>query len=547
MDDNVKSIVASHSSRLIERYPAAYRDFFSMPSGAPCIYKSGPAWPEFERKGTHAQSFIREARPIYDHPIAGSWLKIGTDIYKFLDSCSVMWTSIDPVAFANAGEKKPFCTLLIWIGVKQETLLFDAAVAAADVIKRILTVAGFPEIEVAFRESEVTHSVAQAGPKLFSFNPLDDPIPAFRKPFTPTIGLSIAPLKAPHLEGTGSLYFRLSKDDDRIVLLTAAHVARPPPICPDIGTGYRHTHTSQRLEKIVALGEMGYRNATNAMITATSTLKESINRWNKAIAKQGEFVEGEPVGRTERRRANEREVENATMLINNLKTFHDEVTKYRANPVQRTIGFVLHSEPIVIPDGPNKFTCDWAFIQLYPEMIDWNTFPGNKVYLGGDLSPSDFGELMFPQPNDRADYDYPEDELLPVFGVVKDDEIRRPNHLDVHGEKALLVVKNGRTTGTTIGRTNGLESFTRPYIENGPKYTSIDVAVLPYDKLRGPFSAAGDSGSIILDRAGRIVALLTGGAGTAKGTDITYGTPYWWLEEQIKKVFPDCHLYTPAT
>ncbi|KAG8891324.1 hypothetical protein FRC01_014764 [Tulasnella sp. 417] len=228
----------SNSSRLTDRYPAAYKDFFGMPSGAPCIYKSGPAWPE--RKGLlEAQRFIREARPVYAHPIAGSWLKIGTDIYKFLDSSSVMWTSIDPVAFANAGEEKPFCPLLMWIGVKHESLLFDAAVAAADAIKGILSIAGFPEIEVAFRESEVTHSVA--GPKLVSFNPLLDPIPEFRKPFTPTLGLSIAPLKTPHYEGTGALYFRLGKDDERVVLLTAAHVARPPPAYPNAGTSRKHT------------------------------------------------------------------------------------------------------------------------------------------------------------------------------------------------------------------------------------------------------------------------------------------------------------------
>jgi hypothetical protein len=34
---------------------------------------------------------------------------------------------------------------------------------------------------------------------------------------------------------------------------------------------------------------------------------------------------------------------------------------------------------------------------------------------------------------------------------VKDDELRQPQHLDVHGEKTLFVVKNGLTTGTTVG------------------------------------------------------------------------------------------------
>jgi hypothetical protein len=37
--------------------------------------------------------------------------------------------------------------------------------------------------------------------------------------------------------------------------------------------------------------------------------------------------------------------------------------------------------------------------------------------------------------------------------------------------------------------------------------------------------------------------LLTGGGGTNDETDITYATPYWWLEEQIRKTFPDCYLY----
>ena len=86
----------------------------------------------------------------------------------FLDSCSVNWTSIDPVAFASAGEKMPFCPLFMWVGVKHRSLLFDATVAAADRIKGILSRAGFPRIEVAFRELEVTRSVT--GPKLF-FNP----------------------------------------------------------------------------------------------------------------------------------------------------------------------------------------------------------------------------------------------------------------------------------------------------------------------------------------------------------------------------------------
>jgi len=41
----------------------------------------------------------------------------------------------------------------------------------------------------------------------------------------------------------------------------------------------------------------------------------------------------------------------------------------------------------------------------------------------------------------------------------------------------------------------------------------------------------------------RIVGILSGGAGQTDATDITYATPYWWLETCIKKAFPDSYLY----
>ena len=254
-------------SRLTDHSPAAYKDFYGLPSGAPCIFKSGPAWPE--RTGPMEHRIIREARPAYDHPIANSWLEIGTDIHRFLDSRNVRWTSIDPVAFANANaeDDTPFCPLLVWIGVQPKTLAFEDAVTAANGVKSILSQAGFPDIEVAFRESEVTRS---AGPELLPFAPLLDFIPEFRKHFTPTLSLSIAPYKTPYHEGSGALYFRLDKDGSRVALLTAGHVARPPVRAKMDNSGSRK-NAGKRREEIVVLGSMGYQNTTVGMIWLPST------------------------------------------------------------------------------------------------------------------------------------------------------------------------------------------------------------------------------------------------------------------------------------
>lgn len=155
----------------------------------------------------------------------------------------------------------------------------------------------------------------------------------------------------------------------------------------------------------------------------------------------------------------------------------------------------------------------------------------------------DYRQIMFSQPEDQANFKYLKDGLLQASGVVQADEMRNPQNLDANREPCLLVVKNGPATGTTFGRVTGMESFTRVYDEHGIKGTSIEIAVLPYGNTDGPFSAPGDSGSIVLDRNGRILGMVTGGAGTTNGTDVTYLTPYWYIEQEIKKYFPNSFLY----
>lgn len=96
------------------------------------------------------------ARVCGDHPIQDRWDEIGELIYKYLESRNVKWTSIDPVCFAEAGEDVSYVGApYIWIRVLPETLAFDDAKAAAEGCKDILAREGFPDVEIAFRESVV--------------------------------------------------------------------------------------------------------------------------------------------------------------------------------------------------------------------------------------------------------------------------------------------------------------------------------------------------------------------------------------------------------
>ncbi|KAL4244521.1 hypothetical protein ABKN59_009801 [Abortiporus biennis] len=553
-----QGIGGDDSSRLMDKYRAAYMDFYCLPSGIrPCVYKSGPAWRE--RRGPEAYRIVREVHPVHDHPITDQWHAIGTRIYKLLDSKGVKWTSIDPVAFAEAkGEendnqeeeekggdeeeeeeeeeaeeaeedwwprrkrKPPFCPLLIWIGVYPKSLLYETAVVSAEAIKEILTQAGFPEIEVAFRESVVTRS-SGVGPKLLSFDPLLDSIPELTKPFTPTLGLPIAPAKTPYYEGTGGLYLR--------VIFANTEMLRG--------------NTSRGRERVVTLGYKSYDDAVGRMMHEIHKLSFKIKHANNnisALLKPARLKKDE-VKVKHHMKSYLDQVDEAKQKMETIDKLHRTVTRFSSTLELRTIGFVLYADPITVSDGPYQFTSDWALIELYENKIDWKTFKGNKIYIGGNLPMEDY---VISMSSNKKYLSYPIDDLLQASRVMSDEEIHSPEQVDENGHKCLHVVKNGLGTGTTVGRVNGLDSFTRVYTEYGIEKTSIEVAVLAYSNELGAFSAPGDSGAIVLDKDGGIVGMITGGSGATEKADVTYLTPYWWLEQEIKKILPDSFLYNDS-
>ena len=62
----------------------------------------------------------------------------------------------------------------------------------------------------------------------------------------------------------------------------------------------------------------------------------------------------------------------------------------------------------------------------------------------------------------------------------------------------MAVVKNRRTTGTTVGWTSGLKFLVRYYKFTNVKFTSREFTIVPYDnKLgRGPFSDESSSSRV---------------------------------------------------
>jgi hypothetical protein len=150
---------------------------------------------------------------------------------------------------------------------------------------------------------------------------------------------------------------------------------------------------------------------------------------------------------------------------------------------------------------------------------------------------------MRPRADAATTFKYPYDRLLPLRDLIPEDLMHNPDMLDHDGEACLLVIKNGNTTGVTIGCATGVFSYVREYFSNNTHQTSMEWAILPYDHKSDVFSAPGDSGSIIVDGCGRIGGLLTGSAGKTESSDITYASPFFWLFPRIKaNGFPNAHL-----
>ena len=139
-----------------------------------------------------------------------------------------------------------------------------------------------------------------------------------------------------------------------------------------------------------------------------------------------------------------------------------------------------------------------------------------------------------------GNFNYPSNRLLKLRGILSAEEICPPNPLPEE-PPIQYVIKRGLTTFTTIGRLNGFESHVRRYSVLGNR-DSVEAAVHSYNNKSGPFSKDGDSGSIIVDALGKFVALLTGGSGLTDASDITYGSPMYWLWEIIKVQFPGANL-----
>ncbi|KAL6302385.1 hypothetical protein BKA93DRAFT_827469 [Sparassis latifolia] len=307
-------------------------------------------------KGPQVQPVLREARPVCNHPIRAVWHTLGEQVYKFLHSLGVLWSTIDPVCFAEEeGEAGP---LYLWVGINSRSPTLEVAKAVAVGCKKILAAAQFPDIEIAFRDSVFTH------------------------PFTGTLGVQVAPQKTPYFEGTGALYLCESGQSNRVFLLTARHV--PLPMSVYRNELYEHKTTSQHYDEVLILGSRAYQDAIKDMMAKIGCELIFVDQYKRELAALGKVTESEDATRAEACQEFKGKLMKVEKTITAVDAFHGDITKH----------------------------WNWALIELNCDKIDWNHFKGNIVYLGNKILVPDFILKMHPHPKGRSSFKYPVGSLL---------------------------------------------------------------------------------------------------------------------------------------
>jgi hypothetical protein len=240
-------------------------------------------------------------------------------------------------------------------------------------------------------------------------------------------------------------------------------------------------------------------------------------------------------------------VKKAEAKVQALANFKGELSTHWSTDTSRTLGHVIFSPSIVVGAGTEQqqYTQDVAVIAIDASKIEPSRFAGNVIDLGTKYSPDVLTRMMHPNPKNSHNFDFPGDRLLKLWGTIEEDEMRKPKMYDQNGDACIIVLKRGRTTGLTVGRTTTFVSYTRKYFSDNNTAVSKELTILSFDKSSGAFSAKGDSGSVVVDGAGRVVGILTGG-GATDSTDITYVTPIYFVMEIIRRYKPLANVVSLA-
>ena len=512
--------------------------YYGLPSEPALIARSSAElW--VEPKGPEAYLVPKELKPVGPHDLDRMWEPIvASAIEAYLGSQDVAWTSLDPARIGYAGGDA--FPVIIWIGVVPGSLSGTKGVVVALGCRAILTENGVLDVHVEIRSSKTTLQAKLYKP-VRTINPTVRTI----EPFATTLGLPICGADTRHFEGTGGLFFVDSKSPGKLFLLTARHVLFHPDFTPN--NDHAPRFTSEATKKVLLLGD--------AALEARIKDIESEIGGKHILLKQLEARKLEAGGQDDDEEAQaertdvERQEEDARKAIVALNELLSNITRDWGSLADRMIGHVVRSPPLAFSVGPDQHTEDWAVVEIDRSRVDKDNFVGNCIDLGTSIAVEEFTSWMYPRPANPTSFKYPGNRLLKFIGTIPDGQMGKPDNktLDHDNDPVIMVIKRGGASGLTVGRLNSIRSVLRYYLKGQPGQSSREVAVYPHNCKSGPFSEAGDSGSVVIDGTGRRIAgILTGAAGATKSSDCTYVTSIHFLVKRLQECGYEPNIFPTA-
>ncbi|KAG8883893.1 hypothetical protein FRB98_002745 [Tulasnella sp. 332] len=478
---------------------------FGLDSEAEMIARSNSA-PWMEPTGPEAYLEPKELSPLGDHPLDGVWEdQAGPAMADYLSARQVQWTLLHPVrlGIVDQGSPLPF----VMVGVSPNTLSAEDGLGIAVYCRSILEGRGIQDIHVILYESRYQPLASMYKPALTS-----NAVHQVREPFSTSLGIPISYAKTPYYEGTGGFFFLDSAKPGKLFLLTARHVLFHPDHEKNDVYKFRG-NSGDAKRNVLLMGTAAFQRYRDAIQTAVDGQQLIIDHQERRVEDAGALEDEEEA---------DAELRDAEAVIEKAKADMEAFKKLLADVVRDCF------------DGPDGgFTEDFAVVEVDPRMISKANFIANAIDVGS-VAADQLTRWMHPHPANPNAFKYPGNRLHTFFGTVPDGKMWKPDarSKDQDDDPVITVMKNGNATGFTVSQLSTIRAFVRHYFEGKPGATSKEVVVLSRSSKSGPFSAKGDSGSVVVSGKKEVCGVLTGGHGTDV-CDITLVTSINWLVKRL--------------
>ncbi|KAF5971850.1 tripeptidyl-peptidase I [Fusarium coicis] len=458
---------------------------------------------------------LKTLDPIGEHAIVSLWDQASSELRSAIINAlkDINWTAIDILRLGYCRRPgtidKPdemFPKLLISVQPDSVDRLLGSKVTLD--CRKILQGYGINDMEVEIME---THVSMFNSPKLTS-QPITDDVQMDAQ-LSEFVGACIANKATPFREGTKGFYVRI-KDTDRLLFVTCRHV-----LFNDSFPNVDHDHNGNAPNMVIQPGQETYEHFVSQLSDYTTMLQELGD-------------EATPAQREELDRAKE--------MKEKYGKLHDKKS--------RIIGHVLYSPKyslVTSKTGVDRLR-DWALVELHQDKHETVFSEMRNMVVAGPRAGQRLWQVLYHELEDedrrRVENQLPvhHTNTYDLTRSVQEFEMELPNEASrsLENERAMVVVKFGRTTGLTFGVANEVKSVRR-MLWLGYEVISQEWCILGHKKkgqCRQPFSAEGDSGSCILYMYGRIGGMLTSGKPTGNHeSDVSYATPIEWLLKDIKQ------------